>query len=424
MEIELNEMINDEQKQELNENETNETNTLLNEKENEIYKNEEEKKLWRKRLLNIVYMGISFLIIFVSYNTTQNYMTSLYEKYGQISLFIVYFMFAFSGFFVPIIIRRIGEKWCLIIGGFCILPYIFVNIFKNEIVLIFSSFFVGFGQAISWCAEGSLLARSSHPEKRGRNSGIFFFVYQMNQTIGNGFAFILNLINIDVKYLFIIFTISCLIGIIPLFFINIKILPQIEKVPFKNDCKNILKLMTSKIMLLLIPIFLYSGLTQCYIFGEFTAMFGVGTTNMLISFFFGRLSDTIGRIPILLISSFFIIITCSMVVYYFSLSVEVLFVLFVAIISLGVSDAGFNTQIDTLIGRYFCNESDAAYAVFYSLQSLATAFGFPLFMGLQSLFEEDYLFRIIQGLVIIVFLIVALICLFILNKLHPIEVKK
>ena len=412
-----------------------ENETLINQNQsiNEEYNELNDTKLWKKRLHNVIFMGISFLAIFVSYNTTQNFMTSLYEQNGQISLFIVYFTFALTGIINPLIIRRIGEKWSLILGGCCIVPYIFVNIFKNEIVLLFVSIFVGFGQSISWSAEGSLLVRCSHPTQRGRNSGIFFFVYQSNQIIGNGFAFLLSKIEIDHSYLFLIFTVLCIIGILPFLLIRMNIMPPIEKVTLKDDMKKVWSLIKSKQMLLLIPMYLYSGLTQCYIFGEFTAMFGVdslsiamvifGFTNMSISYLFGKLSDKIGRIPIFLISSVFIMICLTLVVVHYVSGRDDFTILFIAFVCLGISDAGFNTQIDTLMGRYFNAQSDAAYACFYSIQSLATAFGFLIFMLLASLIVVNYWYRVAQAFVILFILVVAFICLFILNKSDPIELQ-
>ncbi|ELP93231.1 hypothetical protein EIN_055860 [Entamoeba invadens IP1] len=276
-------------------------------------KNMCSERNWNIRMLNIIFVSVGFLVIFVAFNTTENFMTSLYGNYGMISLCSIYLSFAVCGLFVPLIIRRIGEKWTLVIGGICIVPFLTMNIFANVYLLIVMSLFVGFGQSVLWCAQGSLLTRCSKPEKRGRNSGIFFFIYQLNQSVGNGFAYVMTLTGLQLVYLFIIFTCLCVIGIVPFIFIQMGVLPDIERVSIKTDLRNLWKVFKSPAMLLLFPLFIYSGITQCYIYGEVTAMFGVewvsiamcvfGTVNMVVSLIFGRISDTIGRIPTLIIAS-------------------------------------------------------------------------------------------------------------------------
>ncbi|EKE41055.1 major facilitator superfamily protein [Entamoeba nuttalli P19] len=378
-------------------------------------------KNWKWRMFNIIMLGIGFLIIYISYNTTENFMTSLYGNYGMVSLSIIYFTFAVSGFIVPLILRRIGERWCLIIGGFCIIPFLLVNIFQKSYLLIIFSFFVGFGQSLTWCAQGSLLTRCSKPEKRGRNSGIFFFVYQLNQTLGNGFAYVMTLSGLDLKYLFIIFSSLCLIGIIPFLFIKMNVLPEIEKVSLKTDLRSIKKVLVSRNLLLMLPVFIYSGLSQCYIYGEVTAMFGVeyvtiamcifGTTNMIISLIFGKLGDTIGKFIVLSISGFVMVLA------------PVPILLFTAIICIAISDGGFNTQIDALLGKYFQFESDAAFSIFYSVQSLISGLGFPLFIFLIKIVPWEQWYRLLQSIILFILILISLVSVFILEH-KKFETKK
>ncbi|EDR23789.1 hypothetical protein, conserved [Entamoeba dispar SAW760] len=399
----------------------------MSEEQNLINNSMDTPKNWKWRMFNIVMLGIGFLIIYVSYNTTENFMTSLYGNYGMISLSIIYFSFAVSGFIVPLILRRIGERWCLIVGGFCIIPFLLINIFQKSYLLIIFSFFVGFGQSITWCAQGSLLTRCSKPEKRGRNSGIFFFVYQLNQTLGNGFAYVMTLSGLDLKYLFIIFSSLCLIGIIPFLFIKMNVLPEIEKVSLKTDLRSLKKVIVSKKLLLMLPIFIYSGLSQCYIYGEVTAMFGVeyvsiamcifGTTNMITSLIFGKLGDMIGKFIVFVISGFVMVLGLIAInIHYFLNHIaSIPILLFVAIICIAISDGGFNTQIDALLGKYFQFESDAAFSIFYSVQSLVSGLGFPLFIFLIKIIPLEQWYRLLQSTILVILVGISLVSEFILD---------
>ena len=420
-----------------------ENETKENEKENENENidptmDEEEnvsEHTWKWRLGNIIIMAVGFLVVFVSYNTTQNFTTSLYDNYGMISLFVVYGCFAISGLFVPLMIRRLGEKICLCIGTICVIPFILTNIFANKIVLIIVSIFSGFGQCICWSAEGSLVTRASRPVNRGRNSGVFFFVYQLNAALGNGFAYVMTLSNLELKWLFVIFTCTCGVGIIPFILIRMKYMPKAEKGnSLLQDLKEIYGTFKTFQFLLLLPTFVYSGITQCYIYGEITYMFGVeqlsiamcvlGFTNMIFSYFFGKISDISGRFSIFITAGLIMMVAQVGFILHFNYQFESYALLFVLVVCVGIADAGYNTQINTVLGRYFVENCDAAFSAFYSIQSLSSALGFPIFMLFGAYILTPWIYRLAQFILIGCIWCFSLVCLFFLNRKDSIELKK
>ena len=229
---------------------------------------------WRWRSVNIVLMGLGFLTVFVSFNTAENFTTSLYGQGGMASLSLIYISFAVCSIVVPAIIQRIGERWTLVVGAAAILPFILINVFANVTLLIAFSAVVGFGQAVMWCAQGSLLTRCSPPEKRGRNSGIFFFIYQLNQIVGNGVAYALSALGVPLRLLFAALTALCLAGTAPFVGIRMSVLPDVERVSLRTNVRTLWGVLRSRTMLLLVPLFVFSGATQCFIYGQMTMLYG------------------------------------------------------------------------------------------------------------------------------------------------------
>lgn len=66
-----------------------------------------------------VYLAsLAFLILFVAYNSLQNYATSLLPNdLGNESLAILYITVPIFCFMGPPIIRRLGEKWTMVLGS-------------------------------------------------------------------------------------------------------------------------------------------------------------------------------------------------------------------------------------------------------------------------------------------------------------------
>mmetsp|Transcript_26125 Transcript_26125/g.56566 ORF Transcript_26125/g.56566 Transcript_26125/m.56566 type:complete len:338 (+) Transcript_26125:363-1376(+) len=145
---------------------------------------------------------------------------------------------------------------------------------------------------------------------------------------------------------------------------------------------------------LLIPILLYSGLEQGFIWGDFTAnyvkpaltkanvgyvMAVYGMTDALASLAFGKISDMVGRTPIMLLGT-----SCQIgVMLYFligdvptSNSGGTWAVLVVCACLWGIGDATMNTQLSAILGDEFPDDKEAAFANFKLFQSLMTSVSF------------------------------------------------
>jgi len=170
-------------------------------------------------------------------------------------------------------------------------------------------------------------------------------------------------------------------------------------------------------MLLLIPLLFLSGLEQGWVFGAFTTTFvspSLGKTNIgyvmvafgaadvVGSFVFGKLSDVIGRPPVLVFG-----FVCQTAV-----ALSLLFAdvapgewapLLVCAAVWGFGDASWNTQISAILGELFPHSLNAAFANFKLFQSLLMGVAFLLGSILSSR-PKLYLW------LLVVFLVVSIVC--------------
>jgi len=151
-----------------------------------------------------------------------------------------------------------------------------------------------------------------------------------------------------------------------------------------------ISLWATKQMLMLIPLTIFSGISQTFIYGHFPAMIEdefekfaalavIGAVDAICSVVFGRLSDRIGKLPILSISFGAFALVFS---YFFawdglstlhplhSLKLQCAVGVF-----LGVGNAGCNTQLYTMYECLLGKES-AVFANLKFWQSLAMTWGF------------------------------------------------
>ena len=61
--------------------------------------------------------------------------------------------------------------------------------YPNTFMLYAASVLVGMGAAILWTAQGNFLTMNSDEDTIGKNSGIFWAMYQCSSVIGNTFVF-------------------------------------------------------------------------------------------------------------------------------------------------------------------------------------------------------------------------------------------
>ncbi|KAK5583579.1 hypothetical protein RB653_005176 [Dictyostelium firmibasis] len=375
---------------------------------------------------NIIILGLSFCILFSAFSPTQILQTTINQNLGYYTLAVLYSSLSISNFLSPFIVSKFGEKLSLIIGTLSYSIYIGSNIYVTSPSLYISSILVGFGGAILWNAQGSLVIKYSTESTIGANTGLFFALFQTDQIIGNlGSATLINKAGLSNKILFTIFLGISLIPIIGFFYLSNpnkikKIIEpinnqddetkgndekeynenekkEIDNLSIKNILMSIIILFKDKPIQLLIPSLLYSGISQTFFFGVFSSLIGVewvgyvmsvfGFFDALASFILGKLSDKIGRKVLVFIST----ISCifgTILIYlinqpkivttttiYINDEYRILFY-FIGAALLGFSDAGFNTQLYSLLGVIYPTSGETAIGVFKFVQSIATATAF------------------------------------------------
>ncbi|XP_053077958.1 protein unc-93 homolog A isoform X2 [Acinonyx jubatus] len=149
-------------------------------------------------LKNVLVVSFGFLLLFTAYGGLQSLQSSLYgeEGLGVTALSTLYSGMLLSSMFLPpLLIKRFGCKWTIVISMCCYVAFSLGNFYASWFTLVPTSILLGLGAAPLWSAQGTYLTimGNTQAEKAGKVGrdvvnqyfGTFFLIFQSSGVWGN-----------------------------------------------------------------------------------------------------------------------------------------------------------------------------------------------------------------------------------------------
>lgn len=275
---------------------------------------------------DLLFLCISFLLIFTGYMPLQNMESTLNQNsgLGEASLACVYFGVVIAGFFAPLFIHYIGCKWSVVACFVGQAIFAATNVYPAFYTLVPSSLLIGVLSAPMWTAVGSyvtvLAAEFAAATGKVKNqvisqfNGIFFLFFQSAQITGNLVSsFVLEsgnstspnkTDNCGFKYcdlkqpnsdhnksvnnsdsgtdsstspsqtlVYILIGIFVALDIVAIFLMSCFVQKREanqEKLSTRQSILSTVKLHGDRRVQMLLPMFTYIGMEQAFLFGEYT----------------------------------------------------------------------------------------------------------------------------------------------------------
>ncbi|XP_071961166.1 UNC93-like protein MFSD11 [Antedon mediterranea] len=368
-----------------------------------------------------------------------------FKATGYYSLSIIYATFAAANWIAPSVVAMIGPRFSMFSGG--IIYTLFILSFIKPMVwsLYTGSVLLGFAAAVLWTAQGNYLTINSNSDTMARNSGIFWALLQCSLFFGNIFIYFewqgKETIEDSTRVtVYTVLTVLAAIGVALFLLLRDKRPEDTDNLLSVNSSVNRVEkpwnalvrsfqLFCTKELLLLSVCFFYTGVEMTFFSGVYGTCIGnvafwgekakgyIGLTGTLIGCgeiiggatfgILGYKTNKHGRDPIVLLGYIVHIIAFYMILLnipgnaplhkaednaYIEPSIGVgLLCAFL----LGFGDSCFNTQIYSILGYMFPEDSAPAFALFKFTQSLAAAAGFFYSNHLQL--EWQLLILVISG---------------------------
>lgn len=197
-------------------------------------------------LYNVLYIGISFMVLFSANSITQNMISHMYKQMGftnlgRISVLITYASFGIGSIFASHFKRKIPAKVGLFKAVFAYLSFILVstlttychkstpqldglicNEFSIYTLNLIFSVVLGFGSSILWLCQSNYVNDCTNESNKGTYHGIFLSLMQFSMFIGSIIAaFVLR--HADELTFFLILT--CLVALAS---VMLRFLPAID----------------------------------------------------------------------------------------------------------------------------------------------------------------------------------------------------
>ena len=97
---------------------------------------------------------------------------------------------AITNWIAPSFVLYLGAQYCIAIGAFINSIFILMLSFTLHSVPVYIfSILVGFGLGLLWVGHGTILITNSDEQTIGRNTGIFFFMFQCSCIVGNSIIY-------------------------------------------------------------------------------------------------------------------------------------------------------------------------------------------------------------------------------------------
>eukprot|EP00069_Balaena_mysticetus_P013152 bmy_21941T0 len=353
-----------------------------------------------KKLFNIIILGIAFMFMFTAFQTCGNV---AYLESDFLGMAIIYGVFSASNLITPSVVAIVGPQLSMFASGLFYSMYIAVFIQPFPWSFYTASVFIGIAAAVLWTAQGNCLTINSDEHTIGRNSGIFWALLQSSLFFGNLYIYFAwqgktQISESDRRTVFIALTVISLVGTV-LFFLIRK--PDSENVLGEDESSDDQDLdvnesaqnnMTKAVDAFSLELTFFSGVYGTCIgainkFGTEEKSL-IGLSGIFIGI--GEILDpqsksssaphTVFASPIVSRPEFAglrskeVAIFCSFL--------------------LGLGDSCFNTQLLSILGFLYSEDSAPAFAVFKFVQSICAAVAF---------FYSNYLLLHWQLLVMVIF---------------------
>uniref|UniRef100_A0A667GMW8 Protein unc-93 homolog A n=1 Tax=Lynx canadensis TaxID=61383 RepID=A0A667GMW8_LYNCA len=358
-------------------------------------------------LKNVLVVSFGFLLLFTAYGGLQSLQSSLYgeEGLGVTALSTLYGGMLLSSMFLPpLLIKRFGCKWTIVISMCCYVAFSLGNFYASWFTLVPTSILLGLGAAPLWSAQGTYLTimGNTQAEKAGKVGrdvvnqyfGTFFLIFQSSGVWGN-----------LISSLVFGQTPSQGSSVLAVLLVAVFLEPikdaqrkreGDEGPPFWSTLLSTFRLLGDKRLRLLVLLPMYSGFEQAFLAGDYTrsyvtcalgirfvgyVMICFSATNSLCSVLYGRLSQKTGRAALYALGAV-THLCCIIALLLWEPHPRQLAVFFVFSGLWGVSDAVWQTQNNALYGVLFEKDKEAAFANYRLWESLGfvIAFGYSTFL--------------------------------------------
>ncbi|KAJ1527680.1 hypothetical protein ONE63_007639 [Megalurothrips usitatus] len=381
-----------------------------------------------RAFLNVILLGFGFMFVFTAFQTMGNIEQTVLDSIhkddpsftgnGYTSLSVIYAVFALCNWSAPSIISVIGERAAICVGAVTYGFFIATFLFPSTWLLYASSAVIGFGAAVIWTGQGSYLTLNSTKETISRNSGVFWAMLQCSMFFGNIFVTFVfqgkDHIDEDTRRL----VFSVLLGVAAVGVVFVLLLrPSVRTTDTEKRetgpllaLKRAFQLSLTKNMALLSVTFFYSGLELSFFSGVYSTCLGatkqlgdnakqlVGLSGIFIGFgevlggalfgLLGRRTTRLGRDPVVIIG--FLVHIISFFAIFLNIPnnanlgetsddaylVPNQYLAIICSFLLGFGDSCFNTQIFSILGGLYPEDSAAVFAFFKFMQSVSAAVSF------------------------------------------------
>lgn len=392
---------------------------------------------------------------------------------GYYSLGIIYGIFSFSNLLAPTVVAVIGAKLSMFASGILYSGYIAVFILPFTWSFYLTSLLIGIGAAMLWTAQGQFLVENSEASTINRNTGMFWALLQCSMIFGNLYIYFewngaTEITDSSRKNVFLSLLVASVLGTLSFLVLRQsqteeEMLSEEEGQSLlstrmryqhkassamqeaKAEFKTILELLKTKTIVLLSPCMAYSGLELSFYSGVYgtcigaTAHFGgaakglIGISGIVIGVgeivgggLFGLLckNNRFRRTSVVFLGmvvhfvAFYLIFlnipadapvvfkTTTQMSPYLSPSVSIALL---CSFLLGLGDSCFNTQLYSILGRVYAEQSTPAFAIFKFIQSVFAAVAF---------FYSGHLLLTWQLLIMVVLGFSGTLCFFVVERMQ------
>ncbi|NXG29196.1 MFS11 protein, partial [Dromaius novaehollandiae] len=417
----------------------------------------ESKQLFNILMLGVSFMFI-FTAFQTCGNIAQTVITNLnntdFHGSGYTSMSIIYGVFSASNLISPSVVAVAGPQLSMVISGVFYSLYIAVFIQPSTWAFYTASVFIGIAAAVLWTAQGNCLTVNSDENTIGRNSGIFWALLQSSLFFGNLYIYFAwqgktHISESDRRTVFIALTVISLVGTVLFFLIRKQ---EDTKAAGEEDSTNeiqgdssgrytnfpyyffterSIKLSFTKEILLLSVTTAYTGLELTFFSGVYGTCIGAvnrfgneeksliglsgiftGVGEILGGGIFGLVSkkNRFGRTPVVMLGIIVHFVAFYLIFFnmpnnapiapmegtddiaYMIPSKEV--AIFCSFL-LGLGDSCFNTQLLSILGFLYSEDSAPAFAIFKFVQSICAAVAY--FYSNYFLLQWQLLIMVVVG---------------------------